>query len=209
MCPSFPPHPPTNTYPPKVFELQPDIAWDKGKAVLWLLDELVVPSALPSSAAEAATATTAAVSEDSRSAGVTKVNIVGDAGEGHGRSATASTGHAAGNGEDEDDDSNHGGDDEGAWNFFTIFIGDDKTDEVSGHRSYILAGFVRTNTAPMVRLYIEWIESLGYFFSTHETVRWLRCSAVQCSAVRYSSTVRPGTEHFMNLCDTVLGKVRQ
>ncbi|CAM9878723.1 unnamed protein product [Scytosiphon promiscuus] len=66
----------------EVFELQPDIEWDKGKAVLWLLDKLVLPMAKAST--------------DEAAAAAAQDEEVGD---------------------------------EESERFFTIFIGDDKTDE--------------------------------------------------------------------------------
>ena len=94
-----------------MFELQPDIAWDKGKAVLWLLDKLVLPMAL---------APTGAVSN----------GIAGTNGSGNrtgGGTAAAGTGGA---GDDEGSEEEEDDDDEYSDRFFTVFIGDDKTDEV-------------------------------------------------------------------------------
>eukprot|EP00752_Nemacystus_decipiens_P005687 g5147.t1 len=80
----------------EVFELQPDIAWDKGKAVLWLLDKLVLPMAL-APAGSTANGDPAAIN---------------------------GTGTGTGGGDDDEDE-----DDEYSDRFFTVFIGDDKTDE--------------------------------------------------------------------------------
>lgn len=110
-------HPPSPSLPPacrpppprrraKVFELQPDIAWDKGKAVLWLLDKLVVPMALAP----------------------TGVAVNGAAGV-HGADTGTGTG-GGGGGEEEEEEEEEGQDDEFSDRFFTVFIGDDKTDEV-------------------------------------------------------------------------------
>lgn len=94
----------------KVFELQPDIAWDKGKAVLWLLDKLVVPMALAPAAGAANGAANGAAG-------------VNGTGSGSGADAGTATGGGKDNEEDEEDE-------EYSDRFFTVFIGDDKTDEV-------------------------------------------------------------------------------
>ncbi|CAM9201431.1 unnamed protein product [Ectocarpus sp. 13 AM-2016] len=88
----------------EVFELQPDIAWDKGKAVLWLLDKLVIPMAqAPEEPAP-------------------------PPGEGGGvATASSSNGGSGGGVATEEEEGDY--DDEDSGRFFTIFIGDDKTDE--------------------------------------------------------------------------------
>lgn len=97
-----------------MFELQPDIAWDKGKAVLWLLDKLVVPMALAPAGMAAN--------------GSPGVNGTGS-GTGNG-TGTSSSGVGVGVGVDKDGEGEDDDDDEYSDRFFTVFIGDDKTDEV-------------------------------------------------------------------------------
>lgn len=113
-----------------MFELQPDIAWDKGKAVIWLLDKLVVPmvsmAAEPASAADTSSGAPANGTGDGGNGGGggTK-GVVADGG-----SAVEETDNPAGEGDDswaDDEDLDEPSD---AGKFFTIFIGDDKTDEV-------------------------------------------------------------------------------
>lgn len=102
LPPSLPPA------PLKVFELQPDIAWDKGKAVLWLLDKLVVPMALAP-------------------AGTVANGGPGINGTGNG----ADDGTGGGDDEEfEEEEEEEEEDCEYSDRFFTVFIGDDKTDEV-------------------------------------------------------------------------------
>eukprot|EP00903_Cladosiphon_okamuranus_P009996 g9481.t2 len=92
-------------YGKEVFELQPDIAWDKGKAVLWLLDKLVVPMSVAPAGAAAN-------------------------GAGNGVGAKSSGDGVGGDdGEGKDDDGDDDDDGETSDGFFTVFIGDDKTDE--------------------------------------------------------------------------------
>ena len=131
---------------PKVFELQPDIAWDKGKAVLWLLDKLVVP--MVSMAAEAAGAEDAPSSAAAPANGAASSVSGGAAGGGGGGDrgtngvpgggsavqgtatpapAPARAWSTSGAAWADEEDLDEPGD---AGKFFTIFIGDDKTDEV-------------------------------------------------------------------------------
>lgn len=119
-----------------MFELQPDIAWDKGKAVLWLLDKLITagdnaPSAKPAGPATATATITSApcvttdggkqCQEATQQAAVTVADVPVPVS----RASVGSSGH---------------GDEDGEPGFFTIFIGDDKTDEVGQKKK---AGRVR------------------------------------------------------------------
>ncbi|CAM9094298.1 unnamed protein product [Ascophyllum nodosum] len=100
----------------EVFELQPDIAWDKGKAVLWLLDNLVAPMASHHPEAADAAAAAAAVA-----LGVAKEVDDGSVVEKEPPLERPTEGREEGKEvgqEDEEEDE-----------LFTIFIGDDKTDE--------------------------------------------------------------------------------
>ncbi|CAM9128774.1 unnamed protein product [Ectocarpus sp. 6 AP-2014] len=105
----------------EVFELQPDIAWDKGKAVLWLLDKLVMPMAqapeepAPPPPGEGGGAVTPPLPPPVGTAAAATVSSSNGGGSG-GAGATK---------EEEEGDY----DDEYSGRFFTIFIGDDKTDE--------------------------------------------------------------------------------
>lgn len=110
----------------EVFELQPDIAWDKGKAVLWLLDKLVVPMVSTASAA-APTDADVGCCGGSEAGGAEEAVGVGcvDVGE-EKRAGAGKEGLTVEEEEEEEDDDV----DEDDGKFFTIFIGDDKTDEV-------------------------------------------------------------------------------
>lgn len=97
----------------QVFELQPDIAWDKGKAVLWLLDKLITAE---DKASLITTTNTTTFPADAKKQGVGAAEASIDV------SSTSASGHStSGHGDDGED---------GEQGFFTIFIGDDKTDEV-------------------------------------------------------------------------------
>ncbi len=142
--PKQPPPPPrARASLKKVFELQPDIAWDKGKAVLWLLDKLVFPMSLEAARGSvSAAAITGGAGPPAAAAGRGAGGPSGQSGRAAAGSvdvAAAAAAALAANGaagpiggggggeEDEDDDDDEG---EGSDRFFTIFIGDDKTDEV-------------------------------------------------------------------------------
>lgn len=130
-----------------MFELQPDIEWDKGKAVLWLLDKLVVPMAKAPTDEEAAAVVSAASSAviTPASAADATATMAAAAAAGGGSNGT---GGGGGGGQDEDDE------DESPDRFFTIFIGDDKTDEVRRAiaclgMSYDGGSLERDRTAPL------------------------------------------------------------
>lgn len=109
-----------------MLELQPDIAWDKGKAVLWLLDKLIIPVA-EEAISTPTTSRTVATDTNKPKEGVTETPT-------HIAAAPGTNGAGAGveNMSSAAVDDSGRADEEGG--FFTIFIGDDKTDEVRGSR---------------------------------------------------------------------------
>lgn len=123
--------PPAGTPPlpfKKVFDLQPDIAWDKGKAVLWLLDKLVFPMSLEPAGGPGAAGGGGIEGAGGRNgrAGAGSADVAAAAAAALAANGAAGLG-GGGGGEDEEDEEDEGG---GSGRFFTIFIGDDKTDEV-------------------------------------------------------------------------------
>lgn len=113
----------------KVFELQPDIAWDKGKAVLWLLDKLVMPMAQ----APEEPAPPPPPPGEGGGAVTPPPPPVGTAAAAAASSSNGGSGGAGATKEEEEGDY----DDEYSGRFFTIFIGDDKTDEVRNSIAHV------------------------------------------------------------------------
>lgn len=107
-----------------MFELQPDIEWDKGKAVLWLLEKLVAPMTTASTKPAATPANGVAVSANGEQQNGSIEGSVS-------REPAETVEKAEANmGESREPAAN-----DAENSFFTIFIGDDKSDEVSDRRA--------------------------------------------------------------------------